>query len=288
MIRGRDKYEPPCRSIFVTGVPADASKIAVTRYFSYFGKIRYVQLQLLGSKRRAYVVQPADLKTFRAILDPNLAHYFQGRYLQCSPYESGSTLIRHNIEMNKRRVIIKRVPSIVELKNLKNWLETRAGSVQSMFAYSTEDSKKRLSNIQRKYKSYSVVFNEATAARDAVAIQKHTFLEGFEPSTFERFRPNRSRDYTKNNTSTEALEKPYPELENNYFNTLQTQHKNNAIQRRIMEHGLLFTKPLSKQYFEERRTIQSINHDGSNLQLNLLKPGSPKRHVSSLDSLLNP
>lgn len=179
-----------CR-LFVTGIPAECNVADVAGYFEHFGRLTEVSTQITVNKTRAFVLKPADQGSYEAILYPNRPHFFAGRFLQCAPYESGESLLRHNIRNNKKRVIVKRVPSLINGEELRRWLEEVAGPVQSMFAYSTDDTSKRLTQDQRKYRTYSVIFSKSESVSRITTLQRIQFFPNMDYTTFEKFRPPR-------------------------------------------------------------------------------------------------
>ena len=181
----------PSRRLFVTGIPAESQVSEVLRYFEHFGALREIATQMTANKTRAFVLTPRDPAAYGAILYPSSAHYFAGRVLQCAPYESGDSLLKHNIRNNRKRVIIKRVPSIITSEELRRWLEEVIGPVQSMFAYTTDDLTKRLAADPRKYRSYSVIFSNSNSVSHLLRLQRIQFINGMDFTTFEKFKPPR-------------------------------------------------------------------------------------------------
>lgn len=179
------------RCLFVTGIPADCSVAEVAGYFGQFGWLTEVSTQITANKTRAFVLKPSNQESYQAILYPNRPHYFAGRFLQCAPFESGDSLLKHNIRNNKKRVIVKRVPSILNSEELRYWLEQVAGPVQSMFAYSTDDVNKRLTNDQRKHRTYSVIFSRSDSVSKILRLERVQFYLGSDYTTFEKFKPPR-------------------------------------------------------------------------------------------------
>lgn len=289
-------------SIFVTGIPADSSVAEVANYFGRFGWLSEVSTQITANRTRAFIITPSDKNSYEAILYPNRPHYFAKRFLQCAPYETGESLLKHNIRNNKKRVIVKRVPSIISSEELTYWLEQVAGPVQSMFAYSTDDAVKRIANEQRKYKTYSVIFSNIDAVYNILQIGSFKFVKGMDYTIIERFRPPREinhnggaavgsfanqptnvslrfkenkkhsrRDFESNN-------KPYMiddvEEEGDGDNHCKSLKKLSENQTQPQDHNLFHgIKPCSKGYFSiAQRNLLNHVADEQNLQFKLLKP----------------
>ena len=189
------------RRLFVTGIPAECNVAEVAGYFEQFGRLDEIATQITANKTRAFIIKPSTSATYGAILYPSRPHYFAGRYLQCAAYETGESLLKHNIRNNKKRVIVKRVPSLLNGEELRRWLEEVAGPVQSMFAYSTDDSSKRFSNDLRKYRTYSVIFSQSESVSRLTQLARIQFFPGMDYTTFEKFKPPREIKLGRENGS---------------------------------------------------------------------------------------
>ena len=286
------------RRLFVTGIPAECKVAEVAGYFEQFGRLDEVSTQITANKTRAFVLKPSNTASYAAILYPNQPHYFAGRFLQCAPFETGDSLLKHNIRNNKKRVIVKRVPSIITSEELRRWLEGVAGPVQSMFAYSTDDSSKRFSNEQRKYRTYSVIFSKSDSVSRLIQLERVQFFAGVDFTTFEKFKPPREiklgRDHnsfenqptkdslvTKDQKHTGADIKPSSNLftmeeetqlekmNDNQCKSLLKLPSNYLQDINSLLHGI---KPCSKKYFSNTiRKLPSYIEYEDNLQFKLVK-----------------
>lgn len=102
--------------VFVGSIPANATKPSLTNYFSRFGEIIRVEMQIKTTEHSTERLNPgwchlivADKATADLICEIPL-HIFEGRQITCKPFVKGGSLKRSNLENNKRRVIVKNVP----------------------------------------------------------------------------------------------------------------------------------------------------------------------------------
>ena len=281
------------RRLFVTGIPADCPVSEVFWYFGQFGSLERIEVQLTVNHTRAFILTASDTASFEAILYPSSPHYYAGRFLQCEPFERGEALLKHNIRNNKKRVIIKRVPSFLSAEELRRWLESTVGQVQSMFMYSTDDVSKRLAADKRKYRSYSVIFLEGKSVSQLLQLQRIQFIPGMDYTIFEKFKPpreNRSKKVVgkpKGEVSKEKIavrQKNSLELlpKSNKFhmdNKLFEHHNRRKSQSHLSKtkfqdvnsliHGI---KPCSKTYFSNRsRNLPSHSEESGNLLFKVVK-----------------
>lgn len=285
--------------LFVTGIPAECNVADVAGYFEQFGRLTEVSTQITVNKTRAFVLKPADPRSYGAILYPSRPHYFAGRFLQCAAYESGESLLRHNIRNNKKRVIVKRVPSLINGEELRRWLEEVAGPVQSMFAYSTDDTSKRLTHDQRKYRTYSVIFSKSESVHRIVTLQRIQFFPNMDYTTFEKFKPPKEnkfgREQSSSNQPTKDSLKVPTKVQKHHQADFKPSSKPNTLEEEFelaksednqcksllklssnlsqdvnsLLHGI---KPCSKSYFSNciRKLPHYLEHEG-NLQFKLVK-----------------
>lgn len=283
--------------LFVTGIPAECNVADVAGYFEQFGRLTEVSTQITVNKTRAFVLKPADQRSYEAILYPSRPHYFAGRILQCAAYESGESLLRHNIRNNKKRVIVKRVPSLINGEELERWLEEVAGPVQSMFAYSTDDTSKRLTQDQRKYRTYSVIFSKSESVSRITTLKRIQFFPSMDYTIFEKFRPPREirfgREHSSSNQptkdsliQTKIQKHSYENFKPSKPNTMEEdldveKSEDNQCKSLLKLSGKLSqdvnsllhgVKPCSKSYFSNsiRKLPHYLEHEG-NLQFKLVK-----------------
>ncbi len=178
-----------CR-LFVAGIPSRVAAPAVETYFSHFGRVRVQTLPPRDSHTTTHTTAGAaetggggksrplhkgccilvldSPHTLHAILAVPV-HRFHGRTLQVSEYREGVDLIRHNQQLNRRRVVVKKVP--------KHWTEETLvsvlsvfGPVQSVYKYKAQCPRSQtVRELRQPTQTFSVVFFQRQAALEATA-----------------------------------------------------------------------------------------------------------------------
>lgn len=181
--------------VFITGLALGTSLKKVTNYFSSFGDVE-VTFQDIGYKNKAShsgacVVQTFTKPTFSSILNNLLV--FEGRVLHSSVYREGKALLAHNSFINKRRVVLKKVPGHLSLEQVKHKLEVLFGSVESIHTFkptsaSTKCEQKGTPNGRKK--SFSVLFSIRESAVLAIQYEKISFGSRSDPGIIEKFKRN--------------------------------------------------------------------------------------------------
>jgi len=186
-----DSHEEVDLRVHVTGVANPTPLKRVFEYFSQFGQIKAVRenskrggVQLerddpgsledlsvrLNIRSGSCIVEILNLKTKKAILDYQ-SHNLDGRTLKCSNFKTAEQLSQENLVNNKRKVILKKVPSSIPEEELKQFLENQFGTLETIFPFMPD--KKKLQKLTkenartRTIKSYSVMFKEAQSAEKA-------------------------------------------------------------------------------------------------------------------------
>ena len=179
--------------IFVAGIPSGVSAKLVKSYFDSFGpvadivEVRKRLNDCLQTRRRQRGVRKGENQggidsgvcclytpceaTYHAILD-TADHALNGRSIMCSPFKSKRTAIQENMQNNRKRVLIKRVPSTVPESSLRESLESVFGPVAVFFSFLPElhsrSQAKSAKQQQRLFKTYSVMFDAETSANKAI------------------------------------------------------------------------------------------------------------------------
>ena len=126
-------------------------------------------------------------------------HNIFGRSVGVTPLLTGLELIKYNSSIASRKVILKKVPSMIGLPELKLALEKSYGTVEMIFAFKNErESKLAFSKADRKFKVYSVLFAQKSSARCITEKGKFILPTG-DTVAVEKFR--RSRIGDPNHTS---------------------------------------------------------------------------------------
>jgi len=161
--------------LFVAGIPSQVWASSVESYFAQFGRVRVKSLpqdkfsleevattDCLLSKGFCILVLDCQ-QTLQNILTAP-AHYFQGRTLQVSEYREGIDLTRHNQKLNRRRVVVKKVPKHWTEEYLLSLLSVY-GPVQSIYRYKAQCPGSQATRERRQpTQTFSVVFAERLAA----------------------------------------------------------------------------------------------------------------------------
>ena len=137
--------------LHVSGFPQHVSNRSILKYFSKFGNI-YIdessfytqgyrswdqeQFKVPTShKRKNYlVIDCADPDTRNAILT-FVHHKYKGCSIFCNEYKTGQDLIQHNLKINQRRCILRKVPISYSREEVVSSVEQLAGRIESLFVY---------------------------------------------------------------------------------------------------------------------------------------------------------
>lgn len=278
------------RQIFVAGIPSDFEKNDAMNYFKEFGSIISIREKKMPSGGRAFILKTGTEETFREILFSKGNHVISGRLVQCRPYERGKRLIQHNISMNKRRVIIKKVPSQLDVAELVNSLEKLAGPIESIYSFSTEQKKKRLSQTyKRKFKVYSVLFIDPGSAQKAISLESHSFIDGLEPSTIEKFRIAKTKASKKVDAASKVVNDRNLDDNNFLKKSKKTENLNQVCENAVRDsdHLLHFYKPTDRNYHQNKMPSDS-NGDQvkrcENLLFKVLKPSPTTQNLRKFSS----
>jgi len=108
----------------------------------------------------------------------------------CSLYKSKKAAIKENRKNNKRRIIIKRVPSSIDEGIIKDSIEYLFGPISVFFSFLPEAMQvKNPYRNRRLHKSYSIMFTDKHSAQKAANAGKF-FLRGYGELAIEPFRQN--------------------------------------------------------------------------------------------------
>lgn len=194
-------------SIFVGGVPMNATKYEIEHCFSFIGSLQRVEAidedysrssisinnsafysengkQLKNNCSAARDFQ-GSLTSGSCILVVSSKHdyekiirksifYIHQRKLICKPFVSGKKLFRLNHDINRRRVIVKKVPSDFSESQVQKVFESEFGTISHIFIFQDfkvqQESSRNFSKpgrSQKKYLTYSILFNEVISAKKA-------------------------------------------------------------------------------------------------------------------------
>lgn len=258
------------KAIFVSNIAAYTKLEDLTHYFSNFGRVHELQTTRMSRKNKMVFKLIASSSTCSRILNYS-PHQLGDRVIQCKPFLEGKDLVRLNVDINSRRVILKGIPSLTTEQELKNYLESSFGQVETMFEFKT-DSKLGIARgrvFQKSFLSFSVLFRESRAARQCTA-------EGISSSIFgsnvfaEKYKHVKQRG---SNTSSKQLLSPTLKVKSNIkrenvfqimksspdFNVNkleELQKSGDLVQRKALIHCQIFRK---------------LDHSPTNVRINLLK-----------------
>ena len=164
------------QEIFVSGFSRHTTTAQVEAYFSGFGWARvrkynsYFKQQGIDAPFKGgegyFILYDMEPTTYQQILD-GCPHLVRHRCLDVCPLKTGWDLILYNAVKNKRRVLVKKVPSSVADMHLLNLLVQRYGPVERFFAHKSDASTKAPNRSKRTYITYSVTFQAGTSAAKA-------------------------------------------------------------------------------------------------------------------------
>lgn len=184
--------------MFVAGIAANTPADVVLGYFSQFCCHAKIVGQRSAGKAggckdsRIYrghcILEVGSREAYDRILDYQ-QHLISGRSLMCSRYLLGTQLFKENAKNNKKRIIVKNVPSSVCQSALAALMEDKFGRIQNIYSFKSERSALTESKVKRKHLSYSIMFESHTSAR-AAAEQEIINLSESSFCIAQRFRLN--------------------------------------------------------------------------------------------------
>lgn len=188
-ISGSDFKEETDLRIHVTGVANPTPIKSLLNHFSVMGRIKdiyQISKRNVGQLNRAIfqdseksseelfvrsgscVIEVWDSTTKEVILTQQ-PHFFEGRFLRCSSFKTDEQIMQETITKRFKKVILKKVPSSIPEEDLRLFLESSFGPIETMFSFMPDKRKlKRLNNLPiRSIKTYSVLFKQIEAAEKA-------------------------------------------------------------------------------------------------------------------------
>lgn len=179
--------------IYVSGIPRGTFVKSIQRCFytaGYTVMVKSSQLVPMSPKEQLNsghcLIETESYKSQKNLVQIQYV-YFQGRRLKLEKYLSGSDLCKHNSNNNKRRVLVKKVPSTISEKTVRYILERNFGPISECYALMT--SKKSITSCIktncRDTKTYSVMFENPVNHRLSNAAQLEIQPGSF--VTIERF-----------------------------------------------------------------------------------------------------
>ena len=168
MDRSSKSFSKSHAKIFVGSLPGFMTESQVLEFFSKYGKIGSIEIkprQDNPSKNSGYcVLQVHNKVSFHKIISFEHLEIFPGRYVVCKPFMKGTELKKATRNLDKRRLIVKHVPSSIKEHDLRLYFE-RYAAVENIFPFH-HDSSPVDSNIRSKRNkftsktlTYSLVFD---------------------------------------------------------------------------------------------------------------------------------
>lgn len=203
--------------IFVAGIPSSIPNSEILRYFSEFGGIEKLDRSMgnsvssegdLTDSRGHCILLVRDKAAMERILS-RAPHYVGGRKVMCKEYLEGSQLFRQNLDNNRRRVIIKKVPAQISEEEFRRYLTTSFGKIELMFCFRPE-ARKASKSERRLYRSYSVMFKEVDSASRATLARYLNFANG-QSAIVEKF--SKAKQTARQNWQSEARKKERVQVE---------------------------------------------------------------------------
>lgn len=264
------------RAIYVAGFPKNADETSVLTYFSTFGRIASLEKINSPSAKHFIKLVAKDDRTFNAIVGSSQPYRFMDRELIVKPFIKGTGLIKHNLELNKRRVIAKNVPIWVDPHELKRWLTFVAGPVSNLYYY--------LSDLpllhKRTRRSYSILFEKKDSASLLLSLQQVYFSESGEPTIFEKFKKakNARKPILKSNLMVQDIQDSHhhSNLEHQIF---EGKNISQHLLKKTDEWDYHLLKPTSrKYYFFRSKQPKESSHSIENLAIRINK--NPPQQVA--------
>lgn len=181
--------------IFVAGIPSRYTSTEIKLYFASFGAISSVEMVPRSSQRRrlnfrsnndkkgAWIISVETRDVFDRILN-HYPHRFSDRNLICKPFLYGPELAQTNSLNNKRRVILKHVPTELSEESLRSMLIRDFGDIECLFSFRPD---KQPTVSKRQYHSYSVMFMQEHSAVKAIQAGSLNYSKGSSPIKVEQF-----------------------------------------------------------------------------------------------------
>ena len=178
-----DTSQKPCQNcrtsgpkIFVSGFTRHTTTAQVAGYFSVFGSTRVEKYDSYFKRHQNdarykggegyFILRDMHPDTYRKILE-SCPHMAQRRCLEVCPLKTGLDLILYNSLKNKRRVLVKKVPSTVTDHDLVTSLVHHYGPVERFFSYKSETRSKQLHSSKIAFRTFSVTFQARAPALQA-------------------------------------------------------------------------------------------------------------------------
>jgi hypothetical protein len=131
----------------------------------------------------------------------------------CKPYLTGVNLYKLNARNNKRRIILKFVPSYLRVKEVRNALEDQFGEIEEIYPF-LSDSKYH-DESRRKYYTYSVMFVNPSAAQKVANLNVIQLKVGVHAQV-EKYAKKKGRTHKDSDEDHKHKNKPLqPEKVNN-------------------------------------------------------------------------
>ena len=186
MDRSSKSFSKSQAKIFVGSLPGFMTESQVLEFFSKYGKIDGIDLkqrQDNPNKNTGYCVLLVHNKvSFHKIISHEHLEILSGRYVVCKPFMKGTELKKATRNLDKRRLIIKHVPSSIKEQDLRRYFEWYA-AVENIFPFhhdsSPVESKATSKHIKSSTKSltYSLVFRTVDDANRFYSKHPNNLIE---------------------------------------------------------------------------------------------------------------
>lgn len=150
--------------VFLSGIPKGITVLEISAVFSELGfKISVVNqsLKKLGPESRIScgycLLKAGTYYDYQEIMGHQHLLLF-GRRLIVKPYLRGYDLIKANKNNNKRRILLKKVPSLISDLEVKTFLEKKFGGITEFYQLKSHKSVGKTKNP--KTKAFSVLFEK--------------------------------------------------------------------------------------------------------------------------------
>ena len=268
----KNEFRENHRQLFVSGVPADCCRSEIAEFFSRFGAVDSVEDHHTSTKTRALIVRFGSTRTLENILSRKDCLYFKDRLLLVQRYLAGRELYSQQSRQNRRRVIARKIPAGISLKDFRSWLESNFGRVETMFAFRTDHAHLRAKEENRNVKSYSILFSNSESSEKILRIGSFMFFSESHMSVFEKFKVNKKKNGPRGTQIDDVIKTPTDaqacchQLDQQGFSGLHT--RNNI--RRLHDNNLSCfhheLKPTAKIYYSQ--ALRSGHQREANLRFN--------------------
>lgn len=186
--------------LFLTGIPNGTVPSTITSKFANLGfTVKLMDQRNRTIKNLSFItngyclIETSSHQAYQTLLE--MRHVaFAGRSLILKPYLTGVELFKENRKTNKRRILLKLVPSYITDEEIRKHLSLKFGGIKEF--YQLQHKKPLIESKQRPFKTYSIMFEEPILEKSVenytLELRKGLFIK------LERFSIEKKKKSRKN------------------------------------------------------------------------------------------